>query len=454
MSTATRADRDLITGIPAKAILFFSVPIILGNLLQQFYNMVDAVVASNFIGLRAMAGIGASYSITNVYLAFALGGCIGSAVVISQFFGAGRLTDVRTSITTLLVNFICLGTALGLVGVLTCRLALEALNTPAEVMADAIVYLDIYFWGLPFLFLYNACTAILNSLGDSKTPLKLLLFSSVLNIILDLLFVIVFKQGVSGVAVATLIAQGAASLLSLFVVWRRVRELPRSDRFYSFEITVKMLTIAIPTTIQQCIVFVGLMLVQSVVNHFGADALAGYSAAMRFEAICVVPIIAIGNAMATYTAQNVGAGRLDRVSQGLKASTVITIINCLIIFLVFFFFGKWMLMGFLGQGDTEGMAYEFGHSYIMCVTIFFVLMGFKSIIDGVLRGAGDVVMFTVANLINLAIRVVAVFMFARTWGPWVIWYSVPVGWLANLALSGLWYMTGRWKTKSLVAAKS
>ena len=208
---------------PGPSLLLFALPIILGNLFQQFYNMVDSIVVGKFVSEGALASVGASYAVTNVFIAVAIGGGIGSSVVISQYLGAGQFDNLKSAVSTALVNFLALGALLGAVGVLTSGQMLTALNTPSDVFGDAQLYLDIYFWGLPFLFLYNVESAIFNALGDSRTPLKLLIFSSLLNIVLDLVFVIVLRLAVAGVAVATLIAQGISAVISFFILQRRLR---------------------------------------------------------------------------------------------------------------------------------------------------------------------------------------------------------------------------------------
>lgn len=452
MKAKAQGNVNLLTASPGKAILIFAIPIILGNLFQQFYNMVDAVIASHFIGENALAAIGSSYAITNVFIAVAVGGSIGSAVIISQYWGAGDMAKSRTSITTLLCNFIVTGVVLGIVGLLTSSIFLKSLNTPDNVITDAKIYLDTYFWGLPFLFLYNACAAILNSLGDSKTPLKLLIFSSILNIILDLLFVVAFKNGVAGVAYATLVAQGFSSLCALYVLYRKTRHLPAETGFYAFDITSRMVKVAIPSIVQQSIVNIGMLLVQSVVNSFGAAVLAGYSAGMRFEAICVIPMIALGNAMSTFTAQNIGADQLDRVRQGYRSAY--WIVGGISVFLLagLHLFGNPLMKAFLGSEGASGAVFDIGLEYLYFLAFFYGLIGLKSITDGVLRGAGDVSVFTLANLVNLAIRVWFAMTFAPSMGVSAVWIAIPMGWTANYLISFVWYLMGRWKQKKLIYA--
>ena len=283
---------------------------------------------------------------------------------------------------------------------------MSSLKTPANILEDAVLYLNIYFMGLPFLFMYNVLSSIFNALGKSNIPLYLLMFSTVLNIALDLVAVIVFQKGVAGVAVATVFAQGIASVLSFWILLRRLKEYEGEDtpKKYDMEILGNMVKIAIPSIIQQSIVSIGMLLVQSVVNGFGSSVVAGYSAGMRIESICIVPMIAMGNAISTFTAQNIGAGQTDQT----------------------------------------------GSSYLSFIAYFFVCIGLKALTDGVLRGAGDVVVFTLANLCNLAVRVSIAFICAPLWGVQAVWYAVPLGWMTNYIISFARYLTGKWERKRLI----
>ncbi len=447
-----RRRADLIADPPGRALLLFAFPIFLGNLFQQFYNMVDSITVGKFVSQAALASVGASYAITNVFIAVAIGGGIGSAVIISQYFGAGQIGKMKTSVYTALLNFLVVGVALGAIGMICCPRLLAALHTPAAVFHDAEVYLRIYFWGLPFLFLYNVESAIFNSLGDSETPLMLLIFSSLLNIGLDLLFVVAFGLGVAGVAVATLIAQGLSAVLSFAVLLKKLRgfspdAVPAS--IYSGGISLRMLAVAVPSVIQQAIVNVGMLLVQSVVNSFGEEALAGYSAGMRYEAIGIVPMNAVGSAVSTFTAQNIGAGNLQRVKEGYRASYRILFCCAAAICAAYQLFAAPLLSAFL-DADAGSAAFATGLEYLRFISFFFVLIGLKMATDGLLRGAGDVGVFTIANLVNLGIRVWFAFRFAPLLGIKAVWIAVPVGWAANYLISFCWVLTGRWSRKRVI----
>ena len=430
---------------PFSALMVFSLPIIIGNLFQQTYTMADSAIAGRFVGERALAAIGASYSLTNIFICIAIGGGIGASVIISRYFGAKNYTKMKAAIYTALLSFLLISILLGAVGLVFGRSIMTALNTPDDTLDMAAEYLNIYFIGLPFLFMYNVLSAIFNALGKSRIPLAFLIFSSLFNILLDWISVTVFQMGIAGVAWATLIAQGISALLSFLVL---ISCLKRTDAGYraSFakEELLPMLKIALPSILQQSTVSIGMMLVQSVVNSFGSEILAGFSAAMRIESMCVVPMAGIGNAISSYTAQNIGAGRNDRVVEGYHAANGMVTGCAVLICMVLEFFHRPIIQMFLGRdGTAEALAA--GNSYLAFMGWFFCLIGFKMAVDGLLRGAGDMKMFTIANLVNLTIRVSVAMAFAPRFGIAVVWYAVPIGWSANWLISYARYRTAKWK---------
>lgn len=443
---------NMITDAPGKALLLFAVPMILGNLFQQFYNIMDSVIVGRFVGEEALASVGASYSITNVFIAIAIGGGIGSSVVVSQFLGAKQLDKMKTAISTTLLNFLGISIFLGILGLAFNDQILRWMRTPANVFDDASVYLSIYFIGLPFLFMYNVMASVFNSLGDSKTPLFLLIFSSLLNIVLDLIFVAVFHKGVAGVAVATLIAQGLSAVISFGILKRRLRRQYATDepsQFYDKTMMGNMMKVAVPSTLQQSIVHIGLLLVQSVVNGFGSAVMAGFAAGTRIESICIVPMLAIGNAMSTYTAQNIGAGYSERVKKGYRYCCLMVAVSAVVICVIMELWGSIFVGAFL-NADSDPAAIKTGIDYVRFIAFFYVLIGLKATTDGLLRGAGDVVVFTIANLVNLAIRVLVAAAFAPVWGVQAVWFAVPMGWGMNYLISFSRYLTGKWSRVRLI----
>lgn len=454
----------LITEKPWKALLVFAAPMIIGNLFQQFYTMVDSIVVGRFVSENALAAVGASYALTTVFISVAIGGGVGASVITSRYFGARDYRKMKLSIRTALTVFLVTSIVLGGAGLLFARQIMTALRTPADVLGEAVIYLNIYFLGLPFLFMYNILSAMFNALGRSKIPLYLLIFSSLFNIVLDIFFVRELEMGVSGVAWATLIAQGISAVFSFLILLRELRGYPAdkksaaegngaegeqsAGRLPLFDKTecALMARVALPSILQQSTISIGMMLVQSVVNSFGAQVLAGFSAAMRVESICVVPMSAMGNVMSSYTAQNIGAGEFDRVRKGYRTGYGIVAAFAVILCMAMELTYRPLILMFLGE-DASAAAYQTGVDYLRFIGWFFVFIGIKMITDGLLRGAGDMVMFTVANMVNLGIRVFASMIFAPEFGVKVVWIVVPIGWIANFLISYAEYRTGKWEKR-------
>lgn len=448
-----KAEKEyLIHKPPVSALLIFALPMMLGNFFQQAYTMADSVIVGRFVGEDALAAVGASYSLTNVFISIAIGGGVGASVITSQTFGRRDYPRMKRSVSTALLAFLAISIALGGVGLLFSRQIMVLLNTPQNILADATTYLNIYFIGLPFLFMYNVLSSMFNALGKSRIPLYLLIFSSLLNIGLDIWMVGPLQMGVAGAAWATLIAQGISAVLSFSIFLRELKTYPGKleGRFFDLRELQNMGRVALPSILQQSTVSIGLMLVQSVVNSFGSQMLAGYSAAMRIESICVVPMSAMGNAISSYTAQNIGAGKEDRVKSGYRVSYGIIFAIAAAICLVVQLLARPLISLFLEAPSAA--AFDTGIACVRFMGWFYVLIGLKMISDGVLRGAGDMTMFTVANLVNLGLRVILAVTLAPRFGIQFVWMAVPAGWLINYLISFFEYRTGKWK-KALAQPK-
>ena len=442
---------DLIQDNPGSTLFRFAIPMIIGNMFQQFYNMADSVIVGKFVGEDALAAVGASYSFTTVFIMIAIGGGIGASVLTSQYLGAGKYREMRTSVNTFLITFAAVSILLAGIGLLINPAILRILDTPSNVFDDAVLYLQIYFLGLPFMFMYNILSADFNALGKSQIPLALLIFSSLLNILLDLVMVTSFHMGVAGVAIATVIAQGISSVVSFVILLRVLKKYEMEGRagFFDRFMFFKGTKIAIPSIVQQSIVSIGMLLTQSAVNQFGSSALAGYSAGTRLESLCIVPMIATGNAMSTFTAQNLGANKEQRVKEGYRAAYLIIIGFGVLLIAISQLCYSPILSIFTDQGESP-VAFQTGTSYFRFCGWFFAVLGFKAITDGILRGAGDTKVYMAANLINLAIRVSVARLASPVFGIQVIWYAVPLGWFVNYGISYLWYRTGNWKRQRIV----
>lgn len=439
----------LLTYRPWKALIILAAPMILGNLFQQMYTMADTAIVGRFVSSSALAAVGASYSLTNIFICVAIGGGVGASVIVSRYFGAGEYAKMKRAIYTALISFMTVSIALGIAGLAMSRLIMTALNTPADILDMAADYLGIYFLGLPFLFMYNVLSSMFNALGKSTIPLVFLIFSSILNVVLDLLCVISLGMGVKGAAWATLISQGLSAILSLIVLKGTMDKLTKERcGMFSLSELRQMVRIAIPSILQQSTVSIGMMLVQSVVNSFGTEALAGYSAGMRIESICVVFMNGIGTAISSFTAQNLGAGKNERVRHGYRSALVIVTVMAALLLLIVETFKEGFITLFIGEGISKE-ALSTGVDYLAFIALFFIFIGFKMSTDGILRGAGDMKAFTIANLVNLTIRVLVAMIFAPRFGIAFVWYAVPIGWIANWLISYMEYRTGRWEAAGI-----
>lgn len=449
--------KNLTEGQPLRLLFFFSLPMVAGNLFQQLYNMVDTAVVGKFVGEDAVAAVGSSFPIVFLSVAVAAGLSMGCNVVVSQLFGAGRIHEMKSTISTAIISLSVLGLILMALGTIFAGPLLELLGTDPDIMADSQTYLRIYFGGAVFLFLYNTLNGIYNAQGDSKTPLIFLMISSLTNIVLDLLFVIRFHMGVAGVAWATLIAQGIRAVASLAVLFLRMKRLPceagkEGEKIPLFhKIAVKRIAqIGLPSMLQQSLVSLSMMMMQGLVNSYGKVLVAGYTAATKIDTLAMLPNMNFSNAMSSYTAQNIGAGRYDRVKQGLKASLFMVVVFSLLITVIIFLFGDQLLSLFLDPGDTSG-ALGYGLTYMHTVSLFYILMGLLFVSNGMLRGSGDMGAFTLSSMANLFSRVAVAYALAylTPLGANAIWWSIPAGWAIGSVVSLLRVKSGKWMRQAV-----
>ena len=313
-------NKDLTVGNPSTVLWKFCLPMFGSVVFQQLYNIADSLVAGKFVGEAALAAVGNSYEITLIFIAFAFGCNIGCSVIVSRFFGAKQYRDMKTAVTTSLIGCAALVALLMLVGLAGCDALLELINTPEEILADSALYLDIYVLGLPFMFFYNVATGIFSALGDSKTPFFFLAASSVSNIFMDILFVTAFDMGVAGVAWATFLCQGVSCVLAVWAVARRMQGIPTPEKpaLFSWRMLGKIAVIAVPSILQQSSVSVGNIIIQSVINSFGASVIAGYSAAVKLNNLVITSFTTLANGISNYTSQNLGAAKPERCAPGLS----------------------------------------------------------------------------------------------------------------------------------------
>ena len=441
-------NKDLTVGNPSTVLWKFCLPLFGSIVFQQLYNIADSWVAGKFIGQNALAAVGNSYEITLIFIAFAFGCNIGCSVIVSQLFGAKRMADLKTAVYTTLISsgVVCL-LLMGL-GTLLCTDLLQLINTPEDILPDSKLYLDIYILGLPFVFYYNVATGIFSALGDSKTPFYFLAASSLSNIAVDILFVTAFKMGVAGVAWATFLCQGISCVLAVIVVVRRLEKVCAGEKAPLFDggLLKRIVVIAIPSILQQSFISVGNIIIQGLINGFGPAVMAGYSAAIKLNSLVITCFTTIGNGVSNYTAQNIGAEKLDRVRQGFRAGLKMIWSFAVPLVLIYFLGGKYVLRLFL-DADSDKAA-KTGLIFLRIVSPFYMVISAKLIADGILRGAGLMKKFMVATFVDLFLRVILASVFSRTaLGDLGIWVSWPVGWVAAAVISLYYYRTGPWMEK-------
>ena len=433
-------NKDLTVGKPGTVLWKFCLPLFGSILFQQLYNIADSWVAGKFISQNALAAVGNSYEITLIFIAFAFGCNMGCSVVVSQLFGAREYGRMKTAVYTSMITsgVICL--CLMLVGLLACDSLLHLIHTPEEVFADSKLYLDIYVWGLPFVFFYNISTGIFSALGDSKTPFVFLAVSSLSNIGMDILFVQAFRMGVAGVAWATFLCQGVSCVLAMVVVLLRLRKIPAEGKVHVFSgvLLKRFIGIAVPSTLQQSFVSVGNIILQSVINGFGTDVMAGYSAAVKLNNLVITSFTTLGNGISNFAAQNIGAGKWDRVREGFRAGLKLVWVLCVPIVLLYFLWGRG-LMGFFLDEPTE-LALSTGIAFLRILSPFYFVVSCKLVADGILRGAGWMKQFMIATFTDLILRVALAYILSGTGlGATGIWCAWPIGWFLGTVLSMLFY---------------
>ena len=440
-------NKDLTVGKPETVLWKFCIPLFGSVIFQQLYNIADSLVAGKFIGENALAAVGNSYEITLIFIAFAFGCNIGCSVIVSQFFGAKRYVDVKTSVHTAMISSAVLCAVLMLFGLLCGDSMLALIRTPNEIWADSSLYLRIYVLGLPFLFFYNIATGIFSALGDSKTPFIFLAFSSTVNILVDILFVAVFQMGVAGVAWATFLCQGISCMLAVIVVFRRLSKIASKEEaaLFSLEILKKIAVIAIPSILQQSFISVGNIIIQSVINGFGPGVIAGYAAAIKLNNLVITSFTTFGNGISNYTAQNLGAGILSRIKEGFRAGVKMVWAICVPIVALYLLAAPVLVRFFMNEPSE--LALTSGVKFLYIVAPFYFIISIKLTADGILRGAGLMKAFMISTFTDLILRVALAIIFAGQFGYIGIWCAWPIGWSIATCMSVFFYHRGPWRKR-------
>ncbi len=442
--------RDMTYGSPTKLILKFSLPMLIGNLFQQFYNMVDSIVVGKFVSYDALAAVGATSSLIFLIFGLTFGLSAGISIVISQFFGAKDYDSVRKGFVTAVYIVIGASLIMGTIGFLTSRWMLELLNTPANVIDMSDLYMKITYAGILGVACYNGMAAVLRALGDSTTPLIFLIIASMINVALDLIFVLVFHWGVAGVAIATIISQWIAAIGCIVYAMARVKLLrvPIKEFKPDGAIFRKCIRLGIPVALQNSFVSVSMMVLQGVINGFQETIMAAASVVSRIEMLVLQPGMSLGAAVASFTGQNVGAGNIDRVKKGMKSATVIIIIFSLIMLPTLYFGGEYLMRLFTKKEDIEVVSY--GVQGIRITSFFYTFVGMIFITRNFLSGSGDIQIPMVMGLTEVICRVAFSGMIAAQIGFKGIFWATALTWFITGIMGTLRVLSGKWKGKSVV----
>lgn len=434
-------NKDLTVGNPQKVLWRFCLPLFGSIIFQQLYNIADSWVAGRFIGEAALAAIGNSYEITLIFIAFAFGCNIGCSVITSRYFGSKEYSLMKTSVNTSMLSSAVVCLFLMIIGTLGGASLLALIQTPEELFFDSKLYLNIYVYGLPFVFFYNIATGIFSAMGDSKTPFYFLAASSLGNIGVDILFVKQLELGVAGIAWATFICQGISCLLAVIVVMQRLKKIQTTEkpRFFDAVIFRQFITVAIPSILQQSFISVGNIVIQSVINGFGAGVMAGYSAGVKLNNLVITSFTTLGNGVSNYTSQNLGANKLSRISDGFKAGLKLVWCLCVPLSLLYMIFPEKLLSFFLENPSAEAL--RSATLYLRILAPFYFVVSAKLVADGILRGASMMNKFMITTFTDLLLRVVLAVTLSKTILGYVgIWTAWPIGWSIATTLSVLFVL--------------
>jgi len=441
--------KDLTVGNESKLIFLFAIPMVLGNIFQQFYNIIDSIIVGNYLGKEALASVGASFPVIFVLISLVIGVSTGFTIVIAQNFGAKRFDKVKKAIDTLLIFLFVSSVILMTVGLVFSRQIFELMALPEHLIPGAMEYFNVFMYGMILMFGYNGISSILRGLGDSKTPLYFLVIATVLNIILVILFVRDFHWGIAGAAWATVIAQGVSFVLSLFYLnkYNYLFNFSWSKMGVDREIFWKSIKIGIPTGLQQTFVALGMVALMRIVNDFGTDTIAAYTVAGRIDSFAAMPAMNFGMALSTFVGQNIGANKVDRVKKGFIATLMMTTVISVIVSLVAVFFGS----GIMSLFTQDANVIHIGANYLIIVSAFYIVFSTMMVSNGVMRGAGDTLIPMFITLFSLwLLRIPISYWLSQHIGSDGIWWSIPIAWAFGCTASILYYLTGRWKRTSFV----
>lgn len=436
--------KDLTTGHEGKSILLFTLPMLIGALFQQLYNTADSIIVGQFIGKDAMAAVSGSNPIMFLLTSLLTGITLGFSILVSQYYGSRSMDKVKSTIDTTYIFVFISSLIITILGIALCEPILKAMNTPQEILYSSKIYLIIIFAGTIFSAGYNSISAILRGLGDSKNPLYFLIIATILNIILDIIFIIYLNMGISGAALATVIAQGVSFIFSIIYLNKKhklinikIKEMKFNNKIFN-----KGLRLGIPSAIQQMLFSFGNIALQSLVNSYGASAMAAFGAGLRIESFISLPIINLGAAVSTFVAQNKGAKKFDRIHKGIKYSVYISIILAVTIAFLFVFLSKELIMMF--NSDTDVL--EIGSRYLNTIGPFFIFICISFMLTSAIKGAGNAIFPLISSIISLWLaRIPGSYFFSNLIGVNGIWLGIPIGWIIGFFITLIYYKKANWQ---------
>ena len=441
-----KGNTDLTEGKVWKVIVRFAVPLLVGNLLQQFYNITDSIIVGQFLGKEALAAVSASFFIYYFIISLVIGVGSGTTVVISQLFGAKQYQKVQLAFSSFFIFMLVGGIILSIAGIIFAEPVFRLTNTPEEVIPQAVAYFRIYIGGTFLFVTFNSIISILRGVGESVRPMLFILITTVLNIAFDLLFILVFKWGIEGAARATVVSQGIGMCIALAYVnnTHPLLSIKKQDMLFDWKLFKESLKIGLPTSVQQCAIALGLIALLGIVNSFGTNTLTAYGAAGKIDTIITQAILTLSGALAAFCGQNIGAGKLDRVKKGVQFTMYTNVALGLLTFAAVYLFGNEMMRIFTKDIDVVAI----GKEYLLIIGGFFIVHGALNVYNGALRGAGDTLFPMITSLVCLWLIRIPLAYYLSSWlGRNGIWWAIGISITIGLIVTFVYYKIGFWKRR-------
>ena len=441
-----KGNTDLTEGKVWKVIVRFALPLLVGNLLQQFYNITDSIIVGQFLGKEALAAVSASFFIYYFIISLVIGVGSGTTVVISQLFGAKQYQKVQLAFSSFFIFMLVGGIILSIAGIIFAEPVFRLTNTPEEVIPQAVAYFRIYIGGTFLFVTFNSIISILRGVGESVRPMLFILITTVLNIAFDLLFILVFKWGIEGAARATVVSQGIGMCIALAYVnnTHPLLSIKKQDMLFDWKLFKESLKIGLPTSVQQCAIALGLIALLGIVNSFGTNTLTAYGAAGKIDTIITQAILTLSGALAAFCGQNIGAGRLDRVKKGVQFTMYTNIALGLLTFAAVYLFSNEMMRIFTKDIDVVAI----GKEYLLIIGGFFIVHGALNVYNGALRGAGDTLFPMITSLVCLWLIRIPLAYYLSSWlGRNGIWWAIGISITIGLIVTFVYYKIGFWKRR-------